>query len=428
MFENTIEFAQQCDEADKLKSFRTRFHFPQHNKKDVIYFCGNSLGLQPAKTEEYVLQELKDWQTFGVEGHFVAKNPWFPYHEFLRTNMSKVVGALPTEVVVMNSLTTNIHLLLVSFYRPTKERYKIICEVSAFPSDQYALQSQVKSHNYQPDDAIIELRPREGEYAIRHEDVLATIEKHKNELALVFIGNPNYYTGQVFNMKEVTDMGHRCGALVGFDLAHGAGNLELKLHDWNVDFAVWCSYKYLNAGPGGVAGAYVHEKHCNNTELIRFAGWWGNDPNTRFTMPHNFVPVKSADAWQLSNAPILPMAALRASLEVFADAGMEDLVAKRKKLNDYLRFVINEAIQKNKQEKNIFIITPEHEQERGAQVSLICKKNGKQIHQYLTTKGVVADWREPKVLRMAAVPLYNSFSDVFEFGKFFEEALKLHQQ
>lgn len=426
MFENTLVFAKQCDEADKLKSFRSRFYFPQHHKKDAIYFCGNSLGLQPKTTRGYLEQELKDWETFGVEGHFVAKNPWFPYHEFLRTNMSNVIGALPTEVVVMNSLTTNIHLLMVSFYRPSKERYKIICEVSAFPSDQYALQSQTKFHGYNPDDAIIELKPREGEYAIRHEDVLATIEKHKNELALVFIGNPNYYTGQVFNMKEITDMGHRCGAMVGFDLAHGAGNLELYLHEWNVDFAAWCSYKYLNAGPGGVAGAFVHEKHCNNTELIRFAGWWGNNPKTRFTMPHDFIPVKSADAWQLSNAPVLSMAALRASLEVFAEAGMEELVAKRKKLNDYLRFVINEAIQKNKQQNNIFIITPEHENDRGAQVSIICKENGKQIHQHLTSKGIVADWREPEVLRMAAVPLYNSFEDVFTFGECFSEALKLY--
>lgn len=423
MFENTIEFAKQCDEEDVLKSFRSRFHFPQHNKKDAIYFCGNSLGLQPKTTKGYVDQELKDWETFGVEGHFLARNPWFPYHEFLRNNMSSVVGALPTEVVVMNSLTTNIHLLFVSFYKPTKTRYKIICEVSAFPSDQYALQSQVKFHGFEPSDAIIELKPRAGEYTLRHEDVIAEIERNSNELAVVFIGNPNYYTGQVFNVKEITDAGHRCGALVGFDLAHGAGNLELKLHEWNVDFATWCSYKYLNAGPGGVAGAFIHEKHCNNTNLFRFAGWWGNDPSTRFTMPHDFVPVKSADAWQLSNAPVLPMASLRASLEIFADAGISRLVSKRKKLNNFLRFVIYDAIQKNHQQNNIYVITPENENERGAQVSIICKNNGKQIHKHLTDNGVVADWREPEVLRMAAVPLYNSFTDVFEFGKHFKEAI-----
>ncbi len=422
-FQNSLSFAQQLDSSDELKSFRSRFHFPKHNGNDVIYFCGNSLGLQPKKTEEFVLQELKDWQTFGVEGHFVAKNPWFPYHEFVRDNMAKVVGGLPTEVVVMNSLSANIHFMFVSFYRPTKQRYKIICEVSAFPSDQYALQSQVKFHGYNPDDAIIELKPRAGEHTIRKEDVIAEIEKHKNELALIFIGNPNYYTGQVFDIFQITEAGHKVGAVVGFDLAHGAGNLELHLHDWNVDFAVWCSYKYLNSGPGGVAGAFVHEKHCNNSDLIRFAGWWGNNPATRFTMPHDFVPVKSADAWQLSNAPVLPMAALRASLEIFSDAGMERLVKKRKLLNDFLRFVISEAIKNSKQEQNILIVTPANEDERGAQVSMFCKKNGKQVHKYLTDNGVVADWREPDVLRMAAVPLYNSFEDVFRFGKIFEEGL-----
>lgn len=420
-FHNTLDFAKQSDSQDELKNFRNRFHFPKHNGNDVIYFCGNSLGLQPDKTEEYVLQELKDWQTFGVEGHFTAKNPWFPYHEFVRDNMAKVVGALPSEVVVMNSLTANIHFMFVSFYRPTKQRYKIICESVAFPSDQYSLQSQVKFHGYNPDDAIIELKPRDGEYTIRHEDVIATIEKHKNELALVFIGNVNYYTGQCFDTKQITEAGHKAGAMVGFDLAHGAGNLELHLHEWNVDFAVWCSYKYLNSGPGGVAGAFIHEKHCNNTELIRFAGWWGNDPDSRFTMPQKFIPVKSADAWQLSNAPVLPMAALRASLEIFAEASMERLVKKRKMLNDYLRFVIREAIQHSQNE--IIIVTPENENERGAQISMLCKKNGKQIHKHLTDNGVVADWREPEVLRMAAVPLYNSFEDVYSFGKIFAEAL-----
>lgn len=426
LFQNTIDFARQCDLQDELKKFRSRFFFPRHNGNDVIYFCGNSLGLQPEKTEEYVLQEIKDWQTFGVEGHFTAKNPWFPYHEFVRDNMAKVVGGLPTEVVVMNSLTANIHFMFVSFYRPTKQRYKIISEASAFPSDQYAIQSQVKFHGYNPNDAILELKPREGEYTIRHDDIIATIEKHKNELALIFLGNPNYYTGQVFDMEKIAEAGHKAGSVVGFDLAHGAGNLALDLHNWKIDFAVWCSYKYLNAGPGGVAGIYIHEKHCSNTELIRFAGWWGNNPETRFTMPHEFVPVKSADAWQLSNAPVLPMAALRASLEIFSDAGMERLVKKRKLLNDFLRFVIRSAMINSGEEKNIIIITPENENERGAQVSMLCKKKGKQIHKHLTANGIVADWREPEVLRMAAVPLYNSFEDVYRFGIIFENALKLN--
>lgn len=423
-FENNLAFAQSCDAIDELKSFHHRFHFPKHHGKDVIYFCGNSLGLQPKKTEEYVLQELKDWQTFGVEGHFVAKNPWFPYHEFVRDKMANVVGGLPGEVVVMNSLTANIHFMFVSFYRPTKQRYKIICETTAFPSDQYALQSQVRFHGFDPRDAIIELSPREGEHTITEEDIISVIEKHKSELALVFIGNVNYYTGQCFNMKRITESGHKAGAIVGFDLAHGAGNLELNLHDLDIDFAVWCSYKYLNAGPGGVAGVFIHERHCSNTELIRFAGWWGNNPKTRFTMPHDFTPVKSADAWQLSNAPVLPMAALRASLEIFDEAGMGRLVKKRKLLNDYLRFVIREAIKNTQQDKNVIIITPENENERGSQVSMLCKKNGKQVHKHLTDNGVVADWREPDVLRMAAVPLYNSFEDVYHFGAIFQEALK----
>lgn len=426
-FENNIEFARQLDKEDELSSFRKKFLFPEHKGKKVIYFCGNSLGLQPVNTREYVNQELSDWEKFGVEGHFQAQHPWYPYHEFLRDNMAQVVGALPRETVVMNSLTANVHLMLVSFYRPDAKRYKIICEASAFPSDQYALQSQAKFHGYDPKDAIIELKPRDGEYTLRHEDILAAIENHKDSLALVFLGNPNYYTGQVFQMKEITEAAHRVGALAGFDLAHGAGNLDLHLHDWQVDFAVWCSYKYLNAGPGGVAGAFVHEKHCDNTDLVRFAGWWGNDPQTRFTMPHDFVPVKSADSWQLSNAPVLPMAALRASLEIFASAGMDRLVAKRKKLNNFLRYVINEAVTATGQQQNIIIVTPENENERGAQVSMLCKKNGKKIFSYLTDNGVIADWREPEVLRMAAVPLYNSFEDIFSFGEYFKQALALHK-
>jgi kynureninase len=426
-FENTIDFALQLDQSDELNSFRKKFLFPEHNGKKAIYFCGNSLGLQPATTREYVNQELTDWEKFGVEGHFQAQHPWYPYHEFLRDNMAKVVGALPKETVVMNSLTANVHFMLVSFYRPNTERYKIICEASAFPSDQYALQSQVKFHGFNPKDAIIELKPREGEFTLRHEDIIASVEKHKDSLALVFLGNPNYYTGQVFQMKEITEAAHRNGALAGFDLAHGAGNLELHLHDWQVDFAVWCSYKYLNSGPGGVAGAFVHEKHCNDTNRIRFAGWWGNDPETRFTMPHDFVPVKSADSWQLSNAPVLPMASLRASLEIFAAAGIEKLVAKRKKLNDYLRYVIKDAVAFAQQQQHVTIITPENENERGAQVSMICKRNGKKIFNFLTENGIIADWREPEVLRMAAVPLYNSFEDVFRFGECFKQALVLNK-
>lgn len=425
-FHNTLSFAQQQDAADPLKSFRQRFLIPKHNGKDTIYFCGNSLGLQPITTKTYVEQELNDWAAYGVEGHFMAKNPWFPYHEFVRENMATVMGALPTETVVMNSLTSNLHFLMVSFYRPTKTRYKIICETSAFPSDQYALQTQVKFHGYKPDDAIIELTPRLGEYSIRKEDVLTEIEKHKDALALIMIGGVNYYTGQVFDMKAITKKGHECGAIVGFDLAHAAGNLQLQLHDWDVDFAAWCSYKYLNAGPGGVGGAFIHERNCNNTDLIRFAGWWGNDPATRFSMPHDFVPVKTADAWQLSNAPVLPMAALRASLEIFQEATMSALATKRKLMNGYLRFIINGIIESANAQQKIIIITPSAEDECGAQISMLCNQNGKAIHSHLTDNGVIADWREPEVLRMASVPLYNSFEDVFRFGQLFEEAVKKH--
>lgn len=423
-FENSLAFARQLDISDELKDFRKRFLIPKHNNKDVLYFCGNSLGLQPAKARNYIDEELEDWAKLGVEGHFQARHPWFPYHEFVRDEMSKIVGAFPSETVVMNSLTANLHFLMVSFYRPTKEKYKIICEASAFPSDQYAMQSQVRFHNFEPVDTIIELKPREGEHAIRQEDVLTTIEKHKDSLALILIGGVNYYTGQVFDMKKITEVGHNYKVPVGFDLAHAAGNIELHLHDWNVDFAAWCSYKYLNAGPGGVAGAFVHEKHCNNINLPRFAGWWGNDPKTRFTMPDTFIPVKSADAWQLSNAPVLPMAALRASLEIFGEAGISRITTKRKVMNNFLRFIIRDTVKKTGYEKNLVIITPENENERGAQVSMLCYKKGKAIHRYLTDNGVIADWREPDVLRMAPVPLYNTFEDIFQFGKLFEEALK----
>lgn len=427
-FQNSQTFAEQLDQNDELRSFRNRFHFPKHHGNDVIYFCGNSLGLQPKTTRAYVEQELSDWENFGVEGHFIAKNPWFPYHEFVRNNMAELAGALPAETVVMNSLSVNIHLMLATFYRPTKERYKILCEVAAFPSDQYALQSQAMLHGLDPEKTIVELKPRPGEFTIRHEDVISTIEQLGNSLALVFIGNVNYYTGQCFHIKEIAESGHKAGAYVGFDLAHGAGNLELKLHQDDVDFAVWCSYKYLNAGPGGVAAAFVHEKHVKNTDLFRLAGWWGNDPASRFTMPGKFVPVQTADAWQLSNAPVLPMAALRASLEIFAEAGIKKLVWKRKVLHSFMRFMISEAIRNSGSENAVLIITPEKENEQGAQLSMLCKRNGKQIHKHLTDHGVIADWREPEVLRMAAVPLYNSFTDVYTFGKLFEDALNKYRE
>jgi kynureninase len=412
-YQNTRAFAQQLDNADKLKSFRSRFHFPQHEGKEVVYFTGNSLGLQPKTTQSYIQQELNDWAKFGVEGHFLSKNPWMPYHEFLTPKMAKLVGALPEETVMMNQLTVNLHLLMVSFYRPTKQRYKIICEGKAFPSDQYALQSQVKFHGFKIEDALIEVEPRQGEYHVRHEDIYEAIEKHKDSLALVLIGGVNYFSGQVFDMRAITEAGHKAGAIVGFDLAHAAGNLKLQLHDWGVDFAAWCSYKYLNSGPGSVAGAFVHERHLKNTELPMFAGWWGHDKNTRFLMDKKFVPMQTAERWQLSNAPIFSMAACRASLEIFDEAGIDSLVEKSKSLTGYLEYIVTEV---NKVKNNVLqMITPV--ENRGCQLSIVAHGYGKPLYNSLIEHGVIPDWREPNVIRCAPVPLYNSHEDIFRFGE-----------
>ncbi len=418
-FQNTPEFAKQCDANDKLKAFRSKFHMPQHNGKDMVYFTGNSLGLQPKTTKSFIEQELNDWAKFGVEGHFMAKNPWMPYHEFLTENMAKIVGALPEETVMMNQLTVNLHLLMVSFYRPTKQRYKILCEAKAFPSDQYALQSQIKFHGLKIEDALIEIEPRKGEYTIRHEDIYEAIEKNKNSLALIMIGGVNYFSGQVFDMKKIVEAGHKAGAIVGFDLAHGAGNLKLQLHDWNVDFACWCSYKYLNSGPGSVAGAFVHQKHLKNTDLPMFAGWWGHDKKTRFLMDKTFIPMETAERWQMSNAPVFSMAACRASLEIYAEAGMDALVEKSKVLTAYLEFIIEEI---NKQKNNCLqIITPK--ENRGCQISIVANGYGKSLYNKLMENGVIPDWREPNVIRCAPVPLYNSFEDVYRFGEILKSLL-----
>lgn len=412
-FYNTQDFAKQLDASDELRLFRDTFYIPMMYGKESVYFTGNSLGLQPKATQDYVLNELEDWASLGVEGHFHARNPWMPYHEIFPQQLSKIVGCLPNEVVVMNQLTVNLHLLMVSFYQPTKTKYKIICEAKAFPSDQYALESQVKFHGFSYDDAVIEIAPRNGEHNIRTEDILQAIEENKNELALVLFGGVNYYTGQVFDMKTITTAAHNAGVLCGFDLAHAAGNIELHLHDWDVDFACWCSYKYLNSGPGGVSGVYIHEKHATNTDLKRFAGWWGYEKETRFKMDKGFKAIPSAEGWQLSNAPILSMAAHKASLDIFEEAGMERLQHKAKLLNKFLWFVVDEV---NKQ-KNVFeIITPRNETEHGCQISLLTGGNGKQIFDELTKQGVIADWREPNVIRIAPVPLYNSFEDVWKFG------------
>lgn len=412
-FQNTQDFAKQLDAQDELKLFRDAFYIPMIYGKESVYFTGNSLGLQPKATQDYVLNELEDWASLGVEGHFHARNPWMPYHEIFPQQLSKIVGCLPNEVVVMNQLTVNLHLLMVSFYQPTKTKYKIICEAKAFPSDQYALESQVKFHGFDYSDAVIEIAPRSGEHNIRTEDIVQAIEDNKNELALVMFGGVNYYTGQVFDMKTITAAAHKVGVLCGFDLAHAAGNIELNLHDWEVDFACWCSYKYLNSGPGGVSGVYIHEKHATNTDLRRFAGWWGYEKETRFKMDRGFKAIPSAEGWQLSNAPILSMAAHKASLDIFEEAGVKRLQTKAKLLNKFLWFVVDEV---NK-EKNVFeIITPRNEAEHGCQISLLTGGNGKQIFDELTKQGVIADWREPNVIRIAPVPLYNSFEDVWKFG------------
>lgn len=415
-FENTLTFAKKLDERDVLKDFRGRFYIPQYNGKDCIYLTGNSLGLQPKTVREYVNQELEDWAEQGVEGHFHAKNPWLTYHEIFPKQLSKIVGCLTDEVVVMNQLTVNLHLLMVSFYRPTKQRYKIICEAKAFPSDQYAFESQVQYHGFDPADAIIEVSAREGENVIRTEDILSAIQQHGNELALVLFGGVNYYTGQVFDMKAITNEAHKIGAYAGFDLAHAAGNVELKLHDWKVDFACWCSYKYLNSGPGGVAGVYIHQQHVVNKGLPRFAGWWGYTKETRFKMEKGFEPIPTAEGWQLSNAPVLSMAAHKASLDIFEEAGMNRLIAKSKLLSGYLHFILNDINSKEK-EKCIEIITPSTEEDSGCQVSMLMLKKGKEIFNELNRQGVIADWREPNVIRIAPVPLYNSFEDVWRFGE-----------
>jgi len=415
-YQNTLQFAKELDSKDPLRHFREMFYIPIMFGKECIYFTGNSLGLQPKRTQDYVVDELEDWASLGVEGHFHARNPWLPYHEVFPKQLSKIVGCKENEVVVMNQLTVNLHLLMVTFYRPTRQRYKIICEAKAFPSDQYAFETQAKYHGLDPDNAVIEVSPRDGEHTLRTEDIIATIKEHGDSVAVVLFGGVNYYTGQLFDMKAITEAAHAAGACAGFDLAHAAGNVELQMHDWNVDFACWCSYKYLNSGPGGVAGVYIHEKHAANTELPRFAGWWGYTKETRFKMEKGFEAIPTAEGWQLSNAPVLSMAAHKASLDVFEEAGIDQLHKKRKLLSGYLHYVLND-INSRQTEKLVEIITPANEEERGCQVSMLMLKDGKKIFDELTKQGVIADWREPNVIRVAPVPLYNSFEDIYRFGE-----------
>ncbi len=422
-YKNTLEFAREMDGSDPLKDFRDKFYIPIINGKQCIYFVGNSLGLQPKTTQDYIYNELENWANYGVEAHFHAKIPWVDYHDIFVEPLSKIVGCLLREVVVMNHLTVNLHLLLTTFYRPTKERYKIICEAKAFPSDQYALESQVKLHaclpdrqGLDPDNAIIEVAPREGEYNIRTEDIVETINKYANEVAVVLFGGINYYSGKVFDMKAITEAAHKVGAYCGFDLAHAAGNIELHLHDWDVDFACWCSYKYLNSGPGNIAGAYIHQRFITDVSLPRLAGWWGYDKENRFKMEKNFKPIPTAEGWQLSNSPIISMAAHKAALDIFEEAGMENLLKKSKLLTGYLLFILDE-INANSNKKVGEIITPKNEEERGCQVSILMLQKGKEVFNALKKHGVLSDWREPDVIRVAPVPLYNTFEDVYQFGQ-----------
>ena len=421
-FENSLSFAKSLDANDRLASFRDRFYFPQHNGKDMLYFTGNSLGLQPKSVRESINQELEDWATYGVEGHFLAKHPWFSYHEMFAEGAAQVVGGLPSEVVIMNQLTVNLHLLLISFYRPSGKRIKILFETKPFPSDHYAFESQARLHGLDPKEVLVEMQPREGEITLRTEDIVAKINELGDELAIVCFGAVNYFTGQFFDIASITNAGHAVGANVGFDLAHAAGNVPLHLHDQNVDFACWCSYKYLNSGPGGVSGAFVHEKHHANKELIRLAGWWGHNKSTRFQMEPGFDPIESAEAWQMSNAPVLSMAAHKAALDIFVEAGMSAMREKSLLLTGYLEFIVDQV--RNTTGVQLQILTPANPNERGCQLSIVVPGAKKQLVKDLAERGIVVDWREPNVIRMAPVPLYNSFEDIFTFGEVFTEFLK----
>ncbi len=419
-YQNTLDFARSMDANDPLRAFRDEFHFPQHDGTPVIYFAGNSLGLQPKAAAAALQQELDDWSTFGVEGHFNAKHPWYSYHEELTASTARLVGALPEEVVVMNQLTSNLHFLLVSFYQPKGERVKILSEKRPFPSDTYAFASQIQFHGLDPEKCLVEVEPRQGEYTLRQEDILAKIAELGDELALVCFGGVNFLTGQAFDIKAITSSAHKAGAFVGFDLAHAAGNLHLKLHDDGPDFACWCSYKYLNSGPGGVAGTFVHQRHLGK-ELPRLAGWWGHDKKERFKMERTFKPMATAEAWQVSNAPVLAMAVHRVALEQFDRAGIERLRTKSIALTGYLRWLIEGISQASGEMFNI--ITPKDPAQNGAQLSILVNGDGRGIFKRLTEQGVVCDWREPDVLRMAPVPLYNSFEDVLRFSEILKSSL-----
>lgn len=407
-YQASLSYAVSQDQQDSLHKFREQFHFPRHEGKEAIYFCGNSLGLQPKALQAAIQQELEDWRTHAVEGYWRAQNPWLYYQQFCRKPLAPLVGALEQEVSVMNTLTTNLHLLMLSFYRPSGKRYKIIMEAGAFPSDQYAVETQVKLYGYNPADAIIEVSPRPGEHLIRIEDILQIIGEQSDSLALLLFGGINYYTGQLFDMKALTEAAHKVGAFAGFDLAHAVGNVPLQLHDWDVDFAVWCSYKYLNSGPGAVGGAFIHEKHAARLDYPRAGGWWGNEESTRFLMEKGFVPKATAEGWQLSTAQVFNMVGLKTSLEIFGSTSIAALREKSIHLTGYLEYLLHQI-----GSINFEILTPENCAERGAQLSLFFGNQGKAIHQQLTAAGIIVDYREPGVIRFAPAPLYNTYQDVF---------------
>ncbi len=427
-FENSLDFAKQMDQDDPIASIRKEFAIPKMaNGKDEIYLCGNSLGLQPKLAADYVQRELTQWAELGVKGHFTGDFPWMPYHEFLSEGFADLVGAHDNEVVAMNSLTTNLHLMMVSFYKPTKTRYKILIEDHAFPSDHYAVESQIKFHGFDPKDGMLLIKPRDGEDYIRPEDVLELIEKEGESIALIMLPGVQYYTGQVFDMKTITELGHKKGCKVGFDLAHAAGNIVMQLHDWQVDFAAWCTYKYLNSGPGSVAGCFVHRNHHKNTELNRFAGWWGHDKETRFKMENSFKPMESAEAWQLSNPPVLSLSAIRGSLDTVKKAGgIKALREKGVKLASFMRYLLDTELP-----KSISILTPDEPRYAGCQLSLtvqvsgeVNQELGKQVFDKIEDEGVTGDWRYPNVIRVAAVPQYNSFEDVYRFVDILKTAIQ----
>lgn len=420
-FENSHAFARGMDRDDPLRNYRDRFHLPSFNGKPAIYFTGNSLGLQPRSVRKLMDEELSDWANLGVEGHTKARRPWIDYHHFAKDALAHIAGAKPMEVVAMNHLTVNIHLLLVSFFRPTSKRYKILTEGGAFSSDQYVFESQLKFHGLDPDEALIELHPREGETCLRTEDIVNEIERNGKELALVFFGGVQYYTGQYFDLRAITSAGHKVGAVVGFDLAHAVGNVVLNLHDDDVDFAAWCSYKYLNSGPGAIGGAFVHERHSASTELPRLAGWWGHREDERFKMQKGFQPMAGVDGWQLSNHPVLAGAAHLAALEIIAEAGMDNLRDKSVMLTGYLEFILDGI---DTDHNFVQLLTPRNPSARGCQLSLLMKRDGKEIFESIMKAGVVADWREPDVIRLAPVPLYNTFEEVYSFGEIFRESIK----